>query len=66
MKNESIRRKAVLALVVSLVITTSAVAYGMPQDKSLYDRLGGYNALALVVDDFIVRLVTDKQFKNSS
>ena len=63
MKNESIRRKAVLALVVSLVITTSAVAYGMPQDKSLYDRLGGYNALALVVDDFIVRLVTDKQFE---
>jgi hemoglobin len=63
MKNESIRRKAVLALVVSLVITTSAVAYAMPQDKSLYDRLGGYNALALVVDDFIVRLVTDKQFE---
>jgi hemoglobin len=31
--------------------------------KSLYDRLGGYNAIAAVVDDFVGRLVTDKQFE---
>ena len=62
MKHLSFRRKTVLALVVALIVTTSGKTYGMPQDKSLYDRLGGYNALALVVDDFIVRLVTDKQF----
>ncbi len=31
--------------------------------KSLYDRLGGYNAIALVVDDFITRLATDKRFE---
>src|SRR3712207_8942098 len=31
--------------------------------KSLYDRLGGYNAVAAVVDDFVGRLVTDKQFE---
>ena len=62
MKHLSFRRRTVLALVVALVVTTSGMTYGMPQDKSLYDRLGGYNALALVVDDFIVRLVTDKQF----
>ena len=62
MRKDNIGRKIVLVLVASLVLTTSAVAYSMPQDKSLYDRLGGYNALALVVDDFIVRLVTDKQF----
>ena len=62
MKHLSFRRKTVLALVVALIVTTSGMTYGMPQDKSLYDRLGGYNALALVVDDFIVRLVTDKQF----
>jgi hemoglobin len=30
--------------------------------KSLYDRLGGYNAVAAVVDDFIGRLVADKRF----
>ena len=62
MKHLSFRRRTVLALVVALIVTTSGMTYGMPQDKSLYDRLGGYNALALVVDDFIVRLVTDKQF----
>jgi len=63
MKHSSFRRRTVLALVVALIVTTSGITYGMPQDKSLYDRLGGYNALALVVDDFIVRLVTDKQFE---
>jgi hemoglobin len=31
--------------------------------KSLYDRLGGYNAIAAVVDDFVGRLVADKQFE---
>ncbi len=30
--------------------------------KSLYDRLGGYNAVAAVVDDFIGRLIADKRF----
>jgi hemoglobin len=30
-------------------------------EKSLYERLGGYNAIAAVVDDFIGRLVADKQ-----
>jgi hemoglobin len=31
--------------------------------KSLYTRLGGYDAIALVVDDFITRLATDKRFE---
>ncbi len=31
------------------------------QEKSLYERLGGYNAIAAVIDDFIGRLVADKQ-----
>ncbi len=31
------------------------------QEKSLYERLGGYNAIAAVVDDFVGRLVADKQ-----
>jgi hemoglobin len=33
------------------------------QEKSLYQRLGGYDALAAVVDDFVGRLVADKQFE---
>ena len=63
MKHSNFRRRTVLALVVTLIVTTSGITYGMPQDKSLYDRFGGYNALAAVVDDFIVRLVSDKQFE---
>lgn len=45
-----------------LVLTNFAVATS-PQEKSLYERVGGYNALAAVVDDFIGRLVTDKRFE---
>ena len=33
------------------------------EKKSLYQRLGGYDAVAAVVDDFVGRLVTDKQFE---
>src|SRR5438093_3469928 len=37
---------------------------GATQDKkSLYDRLGGYDAIAAVVDDFITRLATDQRFQ---
>ena len=31
-------------------------------EKSLYQRVGGYDAIAAVVDDFVGRLVSDKQF----
>jgi hemoglobin len=30
-------------------------------EKSLYERLGGYNPIAAVVDDFMGRMVADKQ-----
>jgi hemoglobin len=33
------------------------------QQKSLYQRLGGYDALAAVTDDFLVRLAGDPQLK---
>ena len=34
----------------------------LAQDKSLYQRLGGYDAIAAVSDDFIGRLLEDKDF----
>lgn len=40
-----------------------AGAAGMQEKKSLYARLGGYDAIAAVVDDFIMRLATDKRFE---
>src|SRR2546430_16878869 len=33
------------------------------ETKSLYQRLGGYDAIAAVVDDFITRLATDQRFQ---
>ena len=40
------------------VTSTLAVAQ---EKKSLYGRLGGYDAIAAVVDDFVGRLVADKK-----
>ena len=34
------------------------------QQPSLYQRLGGYDAIAAVTDDFIGRLLADPQFKH--
>lgn len=59
-KNKSlIQRNAVFAaLFVVLVIATIALAQqGKP--KSLYDRLGGYNAISAVVEDFAPKLFDD-------
>ncbi|MEK7833505.1 MAG: group 1 truncated hemoglobin [Acidobacteriota bacterium] len=41
-----------------LLITSLAVS---AQHKSLYQRLGGYDALAAVTDEFIGRLASDKE-----
>jgi len=53
-------------IALSLFLTLSASAPAMAQakkEKSLYQRLGGYDALAAVVDDFIGRLVSDARFE---
>ena len=62
-RSRRFQRATVIGLVLSLLLTMSASAIAASQEKSLYERVGGYNALAAVVDDFIVRLVTDKQFE---
>ncbi|HEX8922126.1 MAG TPA: group 1 truncated hemoglobin [Pyrinomonadaceae bacterium] len=36
-------------------------AHGQESQASLYKRLGGYDALAAVTDEFVGRLVSDKQ-----
>jgi hemoglobin len=49
----------------ALVLLASLSATGaqaQTQEKSLYERLGGYNAIAAVVDDFVGKLITDPQF----
>ncbi len=61
--NPRFQRTLILGVVLSLLLTIAGSTSSRAQEKSLYDRVGGYNALALVVDDFIGRLVADKQFE---
>lgn len=50
-----------LCLVMSASMGTSPAARAQEKEKSLYERLGGYDAVAAVVDEFIKRLGEDKQ-----
>ena len=58
-------RRALLGLATLLFVSLPAVsqtkAAAPAAGPSLYKRLGGYDAIAAVSDDFVVRLVTDKQ-----
>ena len=63
-KEDIVRKINVLSFTITLAVllsfvapATTAVAQSGP---SLYKRLGGYDALAAVTDDFITRLATDK------
>ncbi|MER3447538.1 MAG: group 1 truncated hemoglobin [Candidatus Dadabacteria bacterium] len=42
-----------------LLGATSNVAQEKKPEKSLYERLGGYDAIAAVVDDFFKRMIAD-------
>ena len=44
-----------------LLVAMSTLAADAPKSPSLYTRLGGYDAIAAVTDDFIARLAADKQ-----
>jgi hypothetical protein len=46
----------VAAVIVAGAIILSAYVHGQGQLKSLYARLGGYDAIAAVTDDFVGRL----------
>jgi hemoglobin len=55
-------RLRVVAAALALTATLAPVLSGAqsaPASKSLYQRLGGYDALAAVTDDFIGRLAAD-------
>jgi hemoglobin len=61
--NSRFQRTTLVGLVLSLLLLVAASTPAQAQEKSLYQRVGGYDALAAVVDDFVGRLVTDKQFE---
>ena len=54
--------KKIVVLVCAVLFSSSLLAnQHMEKPKTLYQRLGGYDAIAAVTDDFIGRLATDKQ-----
>jgi hemoglobin len=55
----TIRTACILATLTAGFFAASAGA----QDKTLYQRLGGYDAVTAVTDEFIGRLATDEQEK---
>ena len=65
----NVRRTALKTLLpaLALALAFSAAPNASAQDgqtkKSLYERVGGYDAVAAVVDDFVGRLVGDKKFE---
>lgn len=66
MKNHALLLRLALSLLITFTLIaplTAAQPAARAQEKSLYERLGGYNAIAAVVDDFVGRLVADKRFE---
>ena len=52
---------SVAVFVLAMLSSSMQTASAQMKSDSLYKRLGGYDALAAVTDDFIGRLATDKQ-----
>jgi len=53
--------RKVLAFAAICLLAVPLFADQHMEKKSLYQRLGGYDAIAAVTDDFIGRMATDKQ-----
>jgi len=54
-------RPQTFALAVILLTACATVPAESPAQKTLYQRLGGYDAIAAVVDDFLGRMISDPQ-----
>lgn len=54
-------KKVLVTVIVCLFAVSLFAAQHTEKPKTLYQRLGGYDAIAAVTDDFIGRLATDKQ-----
>lgn len=54
-------RSLATLLAVGLTLTALPSHQLSAQERTLYQRLGGYDAIAAVTDDFIGRMVTDPQ-----
>jgi len=63
MRTSFSRRKFIVAILsIGMLLGMQTVGAGQQSGKSLYQRLGGYDAIAAVADDFIGRLAGDSTF----
>jgi hemoglobin len=53
--------KAILGVIVASLLMTGPVGAEMARGKSLYERLGGKEAITAVVDTFVARVGADKR-----
>jgi len=53
--------KRIITFALCSLFAVSLLAASHTEKKSLYQRLGGYDAIAAVTDDFLARLAGDKQ-----
>ena len=54
------RMRSWAGMVVAIIVVAQVIAAAQaPAGASLYKRLGGYDAIAAVVDDFFARLIAD-------
>lgn len=59
--NAMLRRLAFPALFLAALLLAACQDMGMAPQKSLYDRLGGKEAITAVVDDFVANVAADKR-----
>jgi hemoglobin len=52
-------RRTVVGLGLATVILAGAAATSVAQERSLYDRLGKYDGIAAVTDEFLARALAD-------
>jgi len=59
--NAMLRRLAFPAVFVTALLLAACQDMGMAPQKSLYERLGGKDAITAVVDDFVANVAADKR-----
>ena len=55
----TVPRSVLFASIALLTLVLALPRTALAQEKSLYERLGGYDAISAVVDDFAAKLFTD-------
>jgi hemoglobin len=58
---QSLRLAPVVAVAAAITLGSLGSASAQVGKRSLYDRLGGYNAISAVVDDFVANVAADKR-----